>query len=73
MLHRPAGWGGVKGGYAYGKSDAHARFSLENLVKPEDVAATLYYLLGIDPLTEIYDLDHRPLMIGGNVVKDVIA
>lgn len=65
--------GGVKGGYVYGKSDAHARFPIENPVKPEDLAATIYYLLGIDPLTEIYDLDHRPLIIGGNVVKDVIA
>ncbi|MDF1842688.1 MAG: DUF1501 domain-containing protein [Rubripirellula sp.] len=65
--------GGVKGGYVYGKSDTHARFPIENPVKPEDLAATIYYLLGIDPLTEIYDLDHRPLIIGGNVVKDVIA
>lgn len=65
--------GGVKGGYVYGKSDAHARFPIENPVRPEDLAATIYYLLGIDPLTEIYDLDHRPLIIGGNVVKDVIT
>jgi hypothetical protein len=65
--------GGVKGGYVYGKSDQHARFPAENPVKPEDLAATIYYLLGIDPSTEIYDLDHRPLIIGGNTIHDVIA
>ena len=65
--------GGVKGGYVYGKSDAHARFPEEKPVKPEDLAATTFQLLGIDPGTEIYDRDHRPLIIGGNTVDDVIA
>ncbi len=65
--------GGVKGGYVYGKSDAHARFPEEKPVKPEDLAATIFQLLGIDPGTEIYDRDHRPLIIGGNTVDDVIA
>jgi hypothetical protein len=65
--------GGVKGGYVYGKSDAHARFPEEKPVKPEDLAATIFQLLGIDPGTEIYDRDHRPLIIGGNTVHDVIA
>lgn len=65
--------GGVKGGHVFGKSDDHARFPAEDPVKPEDLAATIYYLLGIDPLTEIYDLDHRPLIIGGETVRDVIA
>ena len=65
--------GGVKGGYVYGKSDEHARFPEENPVKPEDLAATLFEALGIDPLTEIYDRDNRPLIIGGESVKDVFA
>ena len=65
--------GGVKGGYVYGKSDAHARFPEEKPVKPEDLAATLFQLLGIDPGTAIYDRDHRPLVIGGNTIHEVIA
>ncbi len=65
--------GGVKAGYVYGKSDAPARFPEEKPVKPEDLAATIFQLLGIDPGTEIYDRDHRPLIIGGNTVDDVIA
>ncbi len=65
--------GGVKKGYVYGRSDEHARFPAENPVKPEDLAATIFAALGIDPLTEIYDLDNRPLIIGGDTIHDVFA
>jgi uncharacterized protein (DUF1501 family) len=65
--------GGVKGGYVYGRSDQHAKFPEENPVKPEDLAATIFAALGIDPSTEIYDRDNRPLIIGGNTIQDVFA
>ncbi|MDV6034164.1 MAG: DUF1501 domain-containing protein [Phycisphaera sp. RhM] len=65
--------GGVKKGYVYGKSDEHASRPAEHPVKPEDLAATIYQLLGIDPATEIYDRNNRPLIIGGNALHDVIA
>lgn len=65
--------GGVKGGYVYGKSDAYAMFPDERPVTPEDLAATIYYLLGIDPQTEIVDLANRPLAIGGQPILDIIA
>jgi len=65
--------GGVKGGYVYGRSDAHARFPEENPVRPEDLAATLYSALGINPATEIFDRDNRPLVIGGNAIDKVFA
>ncbi len=65
--------GGVKKGYVYGRSDEHARFPEENPVKPEDLAATIYAALGIDPLTEIYDRNDRPLIIGGDTIHDVFA
>ncbi len=65
--------GGVKGGYAYGRSDAQAAYPDEYPVRPEDLAATLYYLMGIDPGSEIYDRNHRPLPIAGKPVLDVLA
>ncbi len=66
--------GGVKQGYIYGKSDATSSAPEENPVKPEDLAATIYYLLGIDPTAEIYDKQDRPLMISsGEPVHAVIA
>ncbi|HZL90369.1 MAG TPA: DUF1501 domain-containing protein [Pirellulaceae bacterium] len=65
--------GGVKGGFVYGKSDTQAAFPDENPVRPEDLAATVYYLLGIDPAREIRDRSDRPLAIGGKPVLDVFA
>lgn len=65
--------GGVKGGYVYGKSDEAAKFPAEKPVTPEDLAATIFQLLGIDPNTEIYDRSNRPLIIGGETVSDIIA
>jgi hypothetical protein len=65
--------GGVKGGYVYGTSDELAKFPAEKPVKPEDLAATIYQLLGIDPATEIHDRNDRPLIIGGNALHDIIA
>jgi uncharacterized protein (DUF1501 family) len=65
--------GGVKGGYVYGESDELAKFPARNPVKPEDLAATIFQLLGIDPTTEIYDRNNRPLVIGGDTLHDVIA
>lgn len=65
--------GGCKRGYAYGTSDKHCAYPAESPVRPEDLAATIYYLMGIDPATEIMDRNSRPLVIGGNPVYDVIA
>jgi hypothetical protein len=65
--------GGVKQGYVYGASDSQAMYPAEHPVKPEDLAATLYYLLGIDPEAEIRDRADRPLPIAGRPVLDVMA
>lgn len=65
--------GGVKGGYAYGASDANGMYPDKHPVRPEDLAATLYTLLGINPETEVYDRTNRPLVIAGNPVMDVIS
>jgi hypothetical protein len=65
--------GGVKGGYVYGESDELAKFPARNPVKPEDLAATIFQLLGIDPATEIYDRNNRPLVIGGDTLHDIFA
>ena len=65
--------GGVKRGFVHGASDANAMYVDEHPVKPEDLAATIYQLLGIDPATEIYDRNDRPLIIGGRAVEEVIG
>jgi Protein of unknown function (DUF1501) len=65
--------GGVKRGFVYGKSDATGSYPDERPVKPEDLAATLYYLMGISPDSEIVDRNNRPLAIAGRPVLDVVA
>ena len=66
--------GGVKKGFVYGKSDKHASEPEEDAVTPEDLTATIYYLLGIDPRLHIFDTQDRPLMISsGEPVMDLIA
>jgi hypothetical protein len=51
---------GVPGGAIIGSSDKIAAYPKENPVGPEDVAASIYHLLGIDPATEIRDGQDRP-------------
>ena len=65
---------GVKKGYIYGASDKTGAFPAENPVRPDDLAATLYYMLGIDPQTEIHGVGNRPLLIAdGKPVLDILS
>jgi hypothetical protein len=65
--------GGVKRGFVYGASDAEGMFPDRDPVRPEDLAATVYSLMGIDPGTEVYDRGNRPLVIAGRPVTEVMA
>ena len=66
--------GGVKRGFVHGESDKHGKFPAKNPVRPDDLAATMYHLLGLDPQTEIRNHQNRPIMIAeGGVVHDVVA
>ncbi|MGI8978128.1 MAG: DUF1501 domain-containing protein [Pirellulaceae bacterium] len=64
---------GVKRGFIHGKSDANAMFPDEHPVRPEDLAATIYHLLGINPESEIRDRNDRPLAIAGRPVMEVMT
>ncbi len=55
--------GGVRGGQVYGASDRTAAYPALSPVSPDDLAATIYHLLGIDPRTEIHDHLGRPLCL----------
>ncbi len=52
--------GGVKGGQVYGKSDRMAAYPDEDPVRPGDIGATIYTLLGIPPDTKILDQTGQP-------------
>lgn len=54
---------GVKRGFIYGASDRDGAYPAENPVRPDDLAATMFHLLGIDPRTEVMGVGNRPLRI----------
>jgi Protein of unknown function (DUF1501) len=52
--------GGIRKGYVFGASDKIAATVVKDPVSPEDLLATVYDLVGIDPQTIIHDLQGRP-------------
>jgi uncharacterized protein (DUF1501 family) len=67
--------GGIKGGQVVGESDAKAEQPKDKAITPDDVAATFYKSLGIDPTKEYKTPGGRPVMIVryGNVIRELIA
>jgi uncharacterized protein (DUF1501 family) len=65
--------GGVRGGVAYGASDAHGAYPVEGRVEPRDLAATVFHCLGYEPDTPMRDNLGRPLPISrGQVIEAVV-
>jgi hypothetical protein len=66
--------GGVRRGFVYGASDRSGAYPASDPVRPDDLAATMYSLLGIDPHTEVADSLNRPLTIAqGNPILGLLA
>ncbi|MES2569869.1 MAG: DUF1501 domain-containing protein [Verrucomicrobiota bacterium] len=66
--------GGVKRGFVYGASDKSGAYPAADPVSPEDLAATIYYALGIDPQTELRTATNRPVFISdGKPVTGIFA
>jgi uncharacterized protein (DUF1501 family) len=68
------GGGGIRGGRVVGKSDARAERPADDPYGPEDLAATTYHLLGIDPEDEFYTPEGRPVKIANNgrVIQELL-
>ena len=65
---------GIKKGYVHGKSDKLGAQPTEGRVTPEDLAATMFDALGLDPETELRDAQNRPLPISrGSVVGELFG
>jgi hypothetical protein len=52
--------GGIKGGRAIGATDSHAAVVKDNPKHPQDVLATIYRHLGVDPTAQYQDHAGRP-------------
>lgn len=55
--------GGITPGAIHGASDRIGAYPASDPVTPDDLAATMFWALGIDPETEVYDTLNRPLKI----------
>jgi len=65
---------GVKPGHIHGRSDKIGAYPASDACKPEDLSATLFHLMGINPATEIRDPLDRPLPLSpGKVIDGVLA
>lgn len=66
--------GGVRGGVVHGSSDKHAAYTKSGIVRPHDLTATMFHLLGYPPGTEIHDRLGRPLAVSrGSVIRQIVA
>jgi uncharacterized protein (DUF1501 family) len=64
--------GGVRGGQVIGSSDWIGGYPKERPVHIGDLAATLYHALGIDPRTQLYDIQGQLRFIcDGNPVQEL--
>ena len=69
------GGGGVRGGQVIGESDDTASAPRHNAISPDDVAASFYHNLGIDPQTEFNTETGRPITLvrDGKIISDLFA
>jgi len=66
--------GGIRGGRIFGSSDRIGAFPATDPVTPADLAATIFWRFGIDPMSEIHDLTGRPWRIAdGQPIRDLFA
>ncbi len=75
--HWPQCWtilfagGGVAGGRVVGSSDEMGAYPKDRPVTPGEVAATVYYALGIDPATELPGPQSRPIRLVDHGVEPI--
>ena len=73
MFSIAAAGGGIQGGRVFGASDRDGAYPAEGIVRPADVTATIFHLLGLAPESEIHDTLGRPAPISrGRVVEEVL-
>jgi hypothetical protein len=66
---------GIRGGSVCGASDAHAAYIKDRPVRINDICATIYHCLGIDPEMAVYDQGKRPIAVahGGKPVDEIVV
>jgi hypothetical protein len=64
----------VKRGLVYGKSDATASSPVENPVHPNELLATIYHSVGLNPRRMVYNHLNQPReMVQSDAVSAILA
>jgi len=58
----------VRGGQVIGRSDRIGAYPATTPYSPDDVGATVYHVLGIDPASEVRDRFNRPVTLNRGAV-----
>lgn len=66
---------GIRGGIVHGSSNRHGGEVVDAPTTPEDLAATIYHSLGIDPDLQLPDAEGRPIGIvhGGRPLRQLFG
>jgi hypothetical protein len=65
--------GGIQGGIVHGASDRYAAYPATNPTTPDDLAATVYHCLSVDPRTQLRDRLGRPITLcEGSLIQTIL-
>ena len=64
--------GGVRGGQVIGKSDKDGGYPASTSYHPNDIGATIYHTLGVDPTSTIVDEQDRPIHLNRGKRLDML-
>jgi hypothetical protein len=65
---------GVRAGQVIGKSDKIGGYPVTTPYTPDDIGATVYHVLGIDPASEVRDRQDRPVQLNrGRVIEPLFS
>jgi hypothetical protein len=63
---------GVRGGQVIGRSDKIGAYPVTPPYSPDDVGATVYHVLGVDPASEVRDRQGRPVRLNQGQVMHAL-
>jgi hypothetical protein len=63
---------GVRPGQVIGRSDKIGAYPATTPYSPDDLGATVYHVLGVDPASEVRDRQNRPVQLNGGTVMEAL-